>query len=70
MIYKWEKRLPAPTLVIVGTRDIIKPSHSRLIADSLPNSRFVELEGGHFIAAKSPDAFNRAVKEFLDDYKE
>lgn len=62
--------LAAPTLVIVGTRDMIKPSHSRLIADSLPNSRFVELEGGHFIAAKSPDAFNRAVKEFLDDYKE
>ena len=62
--------LAAPNLVIVGTRDIIKPSHSRLIADSLPNSRFVELEGGHFIAAKSPDAFNRAVKEFLDDYKE
>ena len=51
-------------------RDMIRDAHSRLIADSLPNSRFVELEGGHFIAAKSPDAFNRAVKEFLDDYKE
>ena len=62
--------LTMPALVIVGSRDMIRASHSRLIADSLPNSRFVELEGGHFIAAKSPDAFNRAVKEFLDDYKE
>lgn len=62
--------LSLPTLVIVGTNDMIKPAHSRLIADSLPNSRFAELPGDHFIAAKNPDAFNQAVEQFLNDYKE
>ena len=62
--------LRLPTLVIVGTKDMIKPAHSRLIADSLPNSRFVEIAGDHFIAAKAPEAFNRAVEQFLNDYKE
>jgi len=61
------RSLHVPALVIVGTRDMIKPAHSRLIARSLPDCRLVTLEGDHFIAAKRPDAFNRAVEAFLED---
>lgn len=60
-------RLTMPVLVIVGSKDMIKASHSRLIADSLPNGRLVIIEGDHFIANKQPTQFNRAVLAFLKE---
>lgn len=59
------KALSAPTLVIAGTKDMIRTSHTRLIAGSLPNSQLAILPGSHFIAHEHPDAFNRAVERFL-----
>ena len=56
-----------PTLVIVGTRDMIRDEHTLLIARSLPRSRLEIIAGDHFIAAKNPGAFNRAVDEFLSE---
>lgn len=58
-------KLPMPVLVIAGTRDVIREDHSRLIAASIPAGRLVLLPGGHFLANRSPDAFDRAVREFL-----
>ena len=58
------KALPMPVLVIAGTRDMIRESHSRLIAESIPKGELVLLPGDHFIANKSPAAFNRAVRAF------
>ena len=55
-----------PTLVIVGTKDMIKDSHTVLIANSLPNSRLEVIAGDHFIAAKNPEAFNEVVWKFLE----
>lgn len=60
------EELYVPTLVIVGTRDMIKDSHTVLIANSLPNSRLEAVAGDHFIAAKNPEAFNRIVERFLE----
>lgn len=59
--------LTMPALVIVGSKDMIKASHSRLIADSLPNGRLATVEGDHFIANKRPEPFNRAVLGFLKE---
>lgn len=59
--------LTVPTLVIAGTKDMIRESHTRLIARSLPNARLVLLPGDHFIANKEPAAFNRAVRDFLNE---
>lgn len=56
---------PMPVLVIAGTRDVIREDHTRLIAASIPAGRLVLLPGGHFIANRSPDALDRAVREFL-----
>lgn len=54
-----------PTLVIVGTRDMIEESHTRLIYESLPNAELAVIKGSHFIANKNPDEFNRRVEAFL-----
>lgn len=59
------KALQMPTLVLVGSNDMIKASHSKTIADSLPNARLVTLNGGHCIAKESPNEFNRVVDAFL-----
>ena len=55
----------AKTLVIAGTRDMIKETHTRLIAESIPNAELVFVKGDHFIANRHPAEFNRAVLDFL-----
>ena len=57
--------IQAKTLVIAGTDDMIRSRHTRLIADSIPGAELVFIKGDHFIAAKHPDEFNRAVLNFL-----
>ena len=59
--------IKAKTLVIAGTRDMIKREHTKLIADRIPSARLDFIEGDHFIAARRPDVFNRVVLDFLDD---
>lgn len=58
-------RIQSKTLVLAGTKDMIKEQHTRLIASRIPDSRLVFIDGDHFIANKCPDAFNRVVLEFL-----
>ena len=57
--------IQAKTLVIAGTDDMIRSGHTRLIADSIPGAELVFIKGDHFIAARHPDEFNRAVLSFL-----
>ncbi len=57
--------IQAQTLVIAGKKDIILELHTRLIADTIPNSQLVFINGNHFIANKNPEEFNRVVLEFL-----
>ena len=57
--------LTMPVLVIAGTKDMIKESHTKLIYKSLPNAQLVILDGDHFIANRHPEAFNAAVEKFL-----
>lgn len=57
--------IQAPTLVVAGTRDMIKEQHTRLIAASIPSAQLVILDGDHFVANKRPAAFNEAVLVFL-----
>lgn len=60
------KLLKIPVLVIAGTHDMIKESHTRLIAEKLPNSRLVIMNGDHFIANKNSKVFNTHVENFLN----
>ncbi len=59
-------KIAAPTLVICGTRDMIKQSHTELIARTIPGAKLAVLKGNHFIANRRPAEFNRAVLRFLD----
>ena len=57
--------LTMPVLVVAGTKDMIKESHTKLIYKSLPNAQLTFIEGDHFVANKHPEAFNTAVERFL-----
>ena len=57
----------AKTLVIAGTRDMITESETRRIAEHIPDSQLVFVEGDHFIAKKKPEEFNQAVLGFLEE---
>ena len=57
--------LDIPTLVIVGTSDMIAAEHTQLIYKSLPKAELVLIQGDHFIAYDNPKAFNEAVERFL-----
>lgn len=58
-------KIKCPTLVIAGTKDMIKEKHTRAIAAGISGSELVFIEGDHFIAYEKPDEFNRAVDAFL-----
>lgn len=56
-----------PTLVLAGDKDMIKESHTRLIAHSIPGAELAIIQGSHFVANQNPEAFNEAVLRFLLD---
>lgn len=58
-------KISAPTLVVAGTRDMIKESHTRLIANNIPNAELAFISGNHFIANCKPQAFNNIIMKFL-----
>lgn len=57
--------LSLPTLVVAGEDDMIREEHTRLIADSIPNSLLKILPGDHFVARRNWQVFNPVVMEFL-----
>lgn len=57
-----------PTLVIVGTDDLISADHTQLIYRSLPKAELVLIPGDHFVAYKNPGEFNKAVDTFLHKF--
>ncbi len=61
------KEIRAKTLVIAGTEDMIRESHTRLIAESIPDSQLVLIPGSHFIASENVEEFNQAVLAFLKE---
>lgn len=58
-------KITVPTLVISGTKDMIKKSHTKEIAKVLPNAKLAIIEGSHFIASENPKVFNRVVEQWL-----
>ena len=64
------KVIRARTLVVAGTRDMIREDHTRLLAASIPQAELAFLPGDHFVAHKNPAAFNALVLSFLTDGKE
>ncbi len=58
-------KITAPTLVICGSHDIIKGSHTKEIAENIPHAKLSIIKGDHFIANKRYVTFNQEVEAFL-----
>jgi 3-oxoadipate enol-lactonase len=58
-----------PTLVITGTQDLLTPlGDAEELHELIPTSRLFELRGAaHALMVEAPNAYNRAVLEFLDE---
>jgi 3-oxoadipate enol-lactonase len=56
-----------PTLVIVGSQDLVTPVElSNELVDLIPDARMQVIVGaGHLANLEKPDAFNSAVEEFI-----
>lgn len=60
------RRLRLPTLVLVGEEDAPALEPSRFLARTIPNATLRVLPGtGHTLQLEEPEAFNRAVLEFV-----
>jgi pimeloyl-ACP methyl ester carboxylesterase len=58
--------ITAPTLVIVGEHDLIKPEHTRTLVASLGSAALCVIpREGHMVPMQNPRLWNRAVLEFL-----
>jgi proline iminopeptidase len=62
-------KVTAPVLAIAGEFDVVVPPASmRLIADALPNGRYLEFRGvGHFPDVETSDSFRATLCDFLAD---
>ncbi|HSV66988.1 MAG TPA: alpha/beta hydrolase [Mycobacteriales bacterium] len=56
-----------PVLVLVGERDVVTPaSHSRAIAEALPDAELVEVEGaGHLVIMERAPVVNLRLRAFV-----
>lgn len=54
-----------PTLIMAGTKDMIKKKHTEYIAKCISESKLCFVEGGHCVARENPKEFNKAVLDFL-----
>ena len=55
-----------PVLFLAGEKDGVNPAAMRKLNGAIPGSRYVELAGaGHISNLDQPQAFNRALEEFL-----
>ena len=60
------KKIKSPVLVIAGEHDVIKPTHTKMISENIPNAKLMIVENGtHFIPFQNPDLLNNAIKEFI-----
>jgi len=57
--------LPIPVLAINGETDNMGATVTKKIVDKIPNSKGIELKGGHSCYFDSPDSFTKAVIEFM-----
>ena len=58
-------KITSPTLVICGTKDMVRESHTKEIANNIPNAKLSIIKGDHFIANKQSIPFNKEVENFL-----
>jgi pimeloyl-ACP methyl ester carboxylesterase len=59
-------RIKAPTLVVAGEFDVVRPEHTSQLAKSIPNAEAAIIaDGTHFVASRKPDIVNALILGFL-----
>lgn len=63
----WLGEIPCPTLVVRGSEDAAVPRrHAEMLADRIPRSHLVEIEGaGHALARTHPERLAQEVERWL-----
>lgn len=62
------KAIRCPTLVMAGSKDVIKEAHTKLIAAKIEKSKLVIFDKGtHYEPQENPERFNRTVLEFFNN---
>jgi pimeloyl-ACP methyl ester carboxylesterase len=57
----------APTLVVAGDHDVIRPDHTLLISESIPGAQLAIVPAaGHLVAQDRPALLEMVAREFLD----
>lgn len=60
------EKISAKTLILAGEKDIILEQHTKLIGNSISNSKVIILKKQtHFLPHENPKLFNKTVLEFL-----
>ena len=60
------RQVQVPALFVAGTFDILaSATDMRSAAERIPDSRYVELRGSHFLQMEHPDAVHRELLDFL-----
>jgi len=64
------RELKMPTLVLIGEEDVALQAGAEWLRDTLPNRRYVFItKVGHSIPWFKPEAWRKAVEDFLDDFE-
>lgn len=67
--HKQLEKLQAPVLLIAGTRDLVKVSHSRLMARLIPHAQLVLVKGATHTAMFGRKAFYlKIISDFLNKF--
>jgi 3-oxoadipate enol-lactonase len=66
------EQITAPTLVVTGEADILKPRHySELIAREIPNAEYALIpDAGHAALWERPEVFNSLILGFVGKYSD
>lgn len=59
------KYIKAPILVVNGNKDMIKISHAKTMADTIPNGKLKIVNGDHFWIYRNPQEASSIIKEFI-----
>jgi pimeloyl-ACP methyl ester carboxylesterase len=60
------QKISCPVLVMAGSDDVIKESHTKLIASGIKQSQLVIFpKGNHYEPSERPERFNKTVLDFL-----
>ncbi len=61
-------QIKVPTLIVCGTEDkMTPPANSEALRDMIPGARLALIpEAGHLVMMEDPEAFNEALKMFVD----